>query len=390
MTNLAWLLLCAFVFSLPWEKSIQVEGLGTISRVLGMLAVTAGALAAIQRRSVRAPNLAFIAATLFTGWTALTWCWSIAPPATAARAATFAQLLVMAWLIWDLCRTRAQQDGLLRAYVAGAVVSSLYTLSRFLQGEQTYYRRYATAGFDPNDLGLTVALSIPFGLYLALRSRGPAQWLYRLAAACAIGAVLLTASRSALIVTFLAFGFAVWTWRQSGLAQKLSTAALLAVLLLGLVRLAPAPSRQRLATLPTEITQGTLHKRTTIWKSGLKALKQHPVLGTGVGTYPEAVRPWLGTPQIPGHEYVAHNAFLSVLVESGLIGFSLFAALLGILAVYIWIMPMPERALWATTLAMWAVGVSTLTWEHRKPGWLIFALIMAAWARSFEPREKQS
>jgi hypothetical protein len=34
-------------------------------------------------------------------------------------------------------------------------------------------------------------------------------------------------------------------------------------------------------------------------------------------------------------------------------------------------------------LVVWAAGVSTLTWEHRKPGWLIFALIMTQWALAF-------
>jgi len=46
-------------------------------------------------------------------------------------------------------------------------------------------------------------------------------------------------------------------------------------------------------------------------------------------------------------------------------------------------MPLAERALWSVMLAVWAVGITTLTWEHRKPGWLLFALIMTEWARSF-------
>jgi hypothetical protein len=34
------------------------------------------------------------------------------------------------------------------------------------------------------------------------------------------------------------------------------------------------------------------------------------------------------------------------------------------------------------------VGVSTLTWEQRKPTWLIFGLIPAAWATAFLPEER--
>jgi len=45
------------------------------------------------------------------------------------------------------------------------------------------------------------------------------------------------------------------------------------------------------------------------------------------------------------------------------------------------------RALWFTSLAVWAAGVSTLSWETRKPAWLIFALIAVAWARAWDARE---
>jgi hypothetical protein len=49
-----------------------------------------------------------------------------------------------------------------------------------------------------------------------------------------------------------------------------------------------------------------------------------------------------------------------------------------------------ERALWLTSLLVWVVGVSTLTWEHRKPTWLLFALIMAGWAQAFYPGERDA
>lgn len=85
----------------------------------------------------------------------------------------------MLWLIWETCRTPGRQTGLMQAYVAGAGVASVLTMIRYAEGQQTYYRRYAAAGFDPNDLGLTVALSIPLALYLGLRGRGWLRWAYQ-------------------------------------------------------------------------------------------------------------------------------------------------------------------------------------------------------------------
>jgi O-antigen ligase len=386
----AWLLVCLFVFSIPWEKSLWIPGVGTASRLLGGLALAAGVLVAIRRRSVRPPNLALALAGVFVVWVAATWIWTLAPAATAARAWTFAQLFAMAWLIWDQCRSAGRPAQLMEAYVFGAAVAAAATLVRYAQNHQTYYRRYAAAGFDPNDLALTLALSIPFSLYLALGGRGAKRWLVRAAVLPVIPAILLTASRAALVAASLAFLFVIFTWRESDRAQRIAGVVLLGLLLLGAFRLAPAASRERLASLPTELGQGTLHNRTRIWKAGLRALKSHPVRGVGAGAYPEAVRPWLGRPALAGYEYVAHNTFLSVLVECGLIGLALFAALLGLLALFVWMMPLAERVLWSVMLVVWAAGVSTLTWEHRKPGWLIFALIMTQWALAFRQPEERA
>jgi len=190
-----------------------------------------------------------------------------------------------------------------------------------------------------------------------------------------------------LTTSIVAFGFVLWTWRESDRSHKISSLMLFGLLLAGGLWLAPHASRQRLATLPREAMQGSLHGRTRIWKTGARVFRGHPVLGVGAGAYPEAVRPWLGVPALAGHQYVAHNTFLSVLVESGLIGFALFALLLGALAAFVWIMPSAERGLWSVMLAVWALGTMTLTWEHRKPGWLLFALIMTEWARSFRSSE---
>jgi O-antigen ligase len=377
----AWALLCLLVFSLPMEKAIQFPHFGTISRLLGQAAFLVGAAAVVRRGKLRRPNAALPLAALFVLWGGLSWIWSVARPDTLAHFLTMAQLLGMLWLVWELCFTAAAEMRLIQAFVAGAAVSSAWTIARAALNRQTNYRRYATAGFDPNDLGITLAIALTFALYWSVRARGLAVWLVRLAAVMLIAAILLTGSRTALVASLVNVVFVAFAWRHTTIPQKASSIALLLLLVVGALRLAPLATRNRLATLPREATEGTLHDRTRIWKAGLQLFKTHPLLGVGLGAYPKAAYPALRI------HYNAHNTFLSVLVETGVAGFVLWGLLLATLVWFAGLLAARERALWFTALAVWAVAVLTVTWEHRKPTWLIFALIAAAWARAFQPEE---
>jgi O-antigen ligase len=383
--RIAWALLCAFVFTIPWEKSVWVPEVGSIARFLGIVAFAAGGVAALRARPLRRLNAALIFAALFVAWSAATWLWSLDPTATLRRVRTFAELLAMFWLIWDSCRGPRRQTHLIQAYVFGATGACGIAFWRYLHHQQTYYLRYAASGFDPNDFGLVLALAVPLALYLALRERSLLRWIYLAIVPVLLAAILLTASRASLIATFIAFSFSIFAWRAADVTFRVVSLALMAALALSLTRFAPAPQRRRLATIPSEITQGTLHDRTRIWKSGLKAFRGHPILGVGSGAYPKAVEPWLGRPTVAGFQYVAHNTFLSVLVECGVAGFFVYALLLSTLVLYAWSMPPLERWLWLVAGAAWAVGVCTLTWEHYKPTWLIMSMIATGWADAWRP-----
>ena len=183
------------------------------------------------------------------------------------------------WLIWDQCRGPARQRQLLAAYVAGAVAASAIAFWRYAHHQQTYYLRYAATGFDPNDFGLILALSVPLALYLMRRERGWLRWFSLCALLVVIPAILLTASRTAMVAAFVAFVFALVTFRAADPAYKVASALAIAALAAGPLLLAPAPQRNRLQTLPAELNRGTFHGRTRIWKTGLKVLKRHPILG---------------------------------------------------------------------------------------------------------------
>jgi O-antigen ligase len=135
-----------------------------------------------------------------------------------------------------------------------------------------------------------------------------------------------------------------------------------------LLPLIPQESFQRLGTTGSEISSGDLNGRLELWTQGLVAFEEHPLLGVGSNMYRS----------VNVENKVAHNSFISVLVELGLVGFVLFGFVLAAVIRKIFDQPTWEKRMWLAVLASWAIAASTLTWEYRKPTWLFLCLIVAS------------
>ncbi len=127
-------------------------------------------------------------------------------------------------------------------------------------------------------------------------------------------------------------------------------------------------SFERFGTTASELTDGDLNNRTNNWSEGLTAFEENPLVGVGSNMYRSVNS--LGK--------LAHNSYLSVLIEVGLIGFIIFGAILTIAVVQALSQSKWDRLFWLTMLAVWAIGATTLSWEFRKGTWLILSLVVAS------------
>ena len=380
--KLAFASLWLLVFAIPWEDAITISGFGTCTRVIGMVGGVLGVLAIIERGRIRRPAAGHVIMILFVILAAVSNLWSLYPEGTLAQTLTYIQLLTMVWLIWELCPRARDQMRLMQAYALGTFVSGIDTVYLFLSHQDSVYQRYAGAGLDANDLGLMMALSIPISYYLLIQNKGWMVWVYRLQLILAGTTIVLTASRGAALASIVAL--AVVPLTHARLTGRQSVAALLtfALLLSAVLLFAPASSWERLSTMPNELEKGTLTGRTVIWKAGWEIFRAHPFVGIGANAFRVIVSRLLAEPIRLDQTDVppappAHNTFLSVLVEQGVIGLSLFCALLGVLVLSLRAMPRFPRRLWMVCLGVWIVGVSSLTWEMRKPTWFLFGLVLA-------------
>jgi O-antigen ligase len=91
---------------------------------------------------------------------------------------------------------------------------------------------------------------------------------------------------------------------------------------------------------------------------------KHSLLGLGSGTLDSAI----GS--------AAHNTFVSVMAETGFIGFMLFFTILAIVFFQAMNIPNGNSGLWVVILLTWVIGVCSLSWEFRKLTWLFLNFIV--------------
>jgi O-antigen ligase len=369
MISVAYAALWIFVFSVPFEDVLVIPGLGAISRLTGMVALGLALLAAVMTGRFRRWHYFHVAALLFVilaGASVLVF-----DPEVPAKYWTYVQLFLVLWMMWELAPSRARLLGLLTAFVLGAYVSAISTIV-VSRREMGIARRFAAEGFDANDLAATLALALPMAWYLGLVHPRPlVRWVCRAYLPVGLLAIGLTGSRGGMLATMVALLIVPLMMTRLTPGRLVTAVALLCISGSLAVAYIPETVVERLATTGSDVQEGHLGGRLKLWVAGAKAFAQQPIFGHGTSHFRSAIRPFLLT-----HPQVAHNSYISLLVENGIVGFLLYAAMFFAVFRAVLVLPTLDRRFSLVLLATLAVVLIPLTWEDHKTVWFILAALL--------------
>ncbi|HTT97995.1 MAG TPA: O-antigen ligase [Rhizomicrobium sp.] len=321
-------------------------------------------------------------------WCAVTALWATAPDVAVRRAGLAFVVAISTFLCVDTIG--AERSFRIWWFVlAGVLIVNWLSIplvhqSVHLPGEQDVGLVGDWRGlyFHKNIAGAVCAVSaLVFG-FSAVKSK---SWIDIVFCLAAIGFTVMTKSKTSLGLLFVAFaiGFTYrFAWRRDLDRMIVGIAALLFVFLFAAFIAVDADAISRMLEDPNEFTG-----RSAIWAAELAFIADHPLLGSGFGTFADS-----GTLS-PLHNYVAgswveqvahgHSGYLQLLVTIGGIGFVL--TILACVAVPLWQFWQKRGGDLNRTAMLFAIFVFIVLHnflesdflEGDSPAWMSFLLMLA-------------
>ncbi len=359
MTHLLSITLLAvlpFQFAVPFFTMGEVP----IARLLAAATLASFLVGTFSRRSFQMPNLIFSGALIsFFLLTAASGIWAARPDLAVPKVVFLLNLLPLVFVWYDTSKRRiGRLESLIRAMLFGAtgaaLTATILFLSQFIFGVGPTFH-FIVDRILPFFLGHEFAalvaqypsLMVNLGGETVLRATAVfpdphvAAYFFGVSGFLALGMLRMTGRTGYLSIAMIIFLADLLTFSRGGaiglLAGGLAYLTLsnpeifsleknrlrLAVFVgvLFLVFLSPPVFSRFLTSFSFSDTSST--ERIALWKEAAGAIGESPVLGVGLGNYLATARP-LYTPETP---FYAHNLYLDVATETGLIGLVLLLTL---------------------------------------------------------------
>jgi len=352
LDTIAFVLLCAyFVF---WPFWYSEEGKETVRLLnfrldhilLALVCAAGGSSLLLRWRGF--PSNRFVVALI--GYAAVTLLWSIEPKLGLWIALHFFAMLVFAKI---LSNNRKRQAAAQWSFLAGVGLMLLNTPPAEIQfGALGWFTRITNYNQVAAMCAFSVVILVSMG-WAALQEKK--QSLFRVlflsgAAVVLVAVMLLTGSRTGLLSALGGLSTLLFLRCDAGGKLRIRKPRLLVIPGLAAVAILLLPSfvsterRSLVQRYEEGYFQGDLSGRDSLWKSAGELFLSSPqtaIFGTGAGGFEQGVVDYLETPQYriavqmgsansarPFPQFAAHNDFVRIACELGVIGLILFGIFL--------------------------------------------------------------
>src|SRR5918995_1476809 len=280
-----------------------------------------------QRERIFSPAGFLFVLICFVAWAAVSAVWAEDSGAAIDSATRYLPNAMLFLIVFAGVRTREQLLWVVGSLVAGAVVAAVYGMVAGAPADDS--GRVGIGNANETAASLVAGGTLAAALAFALSGKPVLRLLTTIAVPLCVFAVFLTLSRGGLVALAASLLAAVFmAGRRRGVVLSLALTAVVAAV--GYFRaFASLEARDRIL----EVEGGT--GRTDIWTVGWRMVEDEPLRGVGAGNFPIASIHYLLEPGallrddfIVDNPKVAHNTYLNVLAELGVVGLGLFMAVI--------------------------------------------------------------
>ena len=362
--SLGWVA-ALYAFSIPLNGlERELWGSTSFAKIIGYAAAAAAATTLVRSSWPRL-NAGHWLLFGYSCAITLSILWSSDSDTAVVRAVTqwqlFGQLIFLAIVVRRPSDLKLLCDG----YLLGASLAALAVILGPEDSRSTGFR-----GADANETALMLAIGISMATFGGKEAPIRGRVLRLLFIPIAVWGVVMTGSRGGLMVTTVALSGVFFSLRNRFSRLAMVAASAFAVIVFYSQAEAGAAGPARLLTFHEDLSVGSLEDvRFDIWSVGLDIFLENPILGVGTAGFLVELR------NRTGLSFVAHNTYLGILAEQGIIGAVILGGALIVLASRLRFRPSRERILLVTYSVMVAVGAMSLSLEFLKITWLWLGLL---------------
>lgn len=311
-----------YVFLVPFDRILDVIGFAqgaTLTKFIGILTILVLSLKGTFEKKIIKTDSASLVLMLFVAYSVLTNVWAIEPKIVLSKMPTLVGLFIF-YLVASTYKMREQEFNTLKwCILFGGIMACILTFYSFQSGSGYGHTERATItlqdeSINPNFLSFNLLIPMSICIQMMLASTKKAHKAFFLCIFLFIlYVIILTGSRKSLVGAAVIISFYITHIKNN----KLTFVTIALTGFIVLLSIAPDFVVERIGGSLEDRGAGRLD----IWLVGIKALERYWLLGAGFGNFPMAFNEFTNrSAYFVGLLRAAHNLYLQVLVETGVIG----------------------------------------------------------------------